>query len=234
MLCKGCGKTFPDEYAYCPHCGTGKHLTVIAEKNHSDHSRLAELAISERVFKRTLTWLGILASPFIVAFGILGYQFQGLLHTSKDQIDTRTKAALTEIAKSEEYSRSTVNTSKAVQRDLDDARQVVSQVRSLRADVNSLQSQVEGFYKTQIRELFGGNQSKDRYSGTAGNWTVTLKKEPIPGSLRVRCGAIELYSENYVVTSNKVTVKNCGFDLKAVAQNPDDQDFIEVFYHPRN
>src|ERR1035441_3746643 len=106
--------------------------------------------------------------------------------------------------------------SKAVQKDFDDARSVVAQVRRLRSDVNSLQSQVEGFYKTQIRELFGGHQNEGRYSGGVGNWVVSLKKEPIPASLRVRCGAIELYPENWQPVGSKVTVR-CQEDLKPVA-----------------
>jgi hypothetical protein len=95
-----------------------------------------------------------------------------------------------------------------------------------------LQSQVEGFYKTQIRELFGGHQNEGHYSGAVGKWVVGLKKPPIPASLRVRCGAIEIYPETYRLAGDKLTV-NCGLDL---TPNPDanQQEFIEVFYHPRN
>lgn len=236
MSCKECGKTFSDEYGYCPHCGTEKHVTLAEsmDNDKSDRRRLAELAISERVFKKTLVWFGILASPLLVAFGIVGFQLNNFLQNTKEQVDIRTKAAIGQINKSEDYARSTIDTSKAVQKDLDDARQVVTQVRRLRADVNSLQSQVEGFYKTQIRELFGGHQNEGRYSGNVGNWVVSLKKQPIPASLRVRCGAIELYPENYQLAGSKITVK-CGLDLKpVVSSNLDDQDFIEVFYHPQN
>jgi predicted nucleic acid-binding Zn-ribbon protein len=236
MTCKECGKTFSDEYGYCPYCGTEKRMTLAEsmDNDKSDRRRLAELAISERVFKRSLVWFGILSSPLLVAFGIVGFQLNHFLENTKEQVDIRTKSAIAQIGKAEDYARSTIDTSKAVQKDLDDARQVVSQVRRLRADVNSLQSQVEGFYKTQIRELFGGHQNEGRYSGSVGNWVVTLKKQPITGSLRVRCGAIELYPENYQLAGSSVTVK-CDLDLKPVASsNINDQNFIEIFYHPKN
>ena len=236
MSCGECGKAFSDEYGYCPYCGTEKHVTLAESMDNekSDRRRLAELAISERVFKKSLTWLGILASPFIIAFGIVGVQLNNIPQNTKEQLDTRTKAAVGQIKSAEDYARSTVETSKVVQKDLDDARHVVTQVRKLQSDVSSLQSQVEGFYKTQVRELFGGHQNEGRYSGDVGKWVVSLGKEPIPASLRVRCGAIELYPENYRLVGSKVTVR-CEEDLKPVASSDiNDQPLIEVIYHPKN
>jgi hypothetical protein len=236
MSCKECGKTFSDEYGYCPYCGTEKPMTLAESMDNekSDRRRLAELAISERVFKKSLTWSGILASPLLIAFGIVGFQLNNFVQNTKEQVDARTKAAIGEIKSAEDYARSTIDTSKAVQKDLDGARNVVAQVRRLRSDVNSLQSQVEGFYRTQIRELFGGHQNEGHYSGAVGKWVVSLKKEPIPASLRVRCGAVELYPENYQLVGSKVTVR-CEEDLKPVASSDiNDQPFIEVFYHSRD
>ncbi len=179
MTCSECGKAFSDEFAYCPYCGTEKHATLAEsmDNDKSERRRLAELAISERVFKRSLVWLGILSSPFLVAFSIVGFQLNNLLQNTKEQVDIRTRTAIARLSEAEDYARSTVDASKAVQKDLDDARQVVSQVRKLRADVNSLQSQVEAFYKTQLRELFGGHQNEGRYSGKVGNWVVTLRSD---------------------------------------------------------
>ena len=176
--------------------------------------------------------MGILASPVVIALGIGGYQLNNFIQNAKGQVDTQTKAAIQQIKSAEDYARSTIEKLRAVQQDLDDAREVVTQVRTLRNDVKSLQSQVEGFYKTQVRELFGGHQNEGRYSGADGKWIVTLKKQPIPASLRVRCGAIELYPENYQLAGDKLTVK-CELDLKPIA-NQNEQDFIEVFYHTRN
>jgi hypothetical protein len=234
MTCNECGESFLDQYNHCPHCGTKKGTTIAQsiDDEKSDYRRLAELAISERVFKRSLLWFGILASPFLVAFGILGYQLNGLLDAAKGQIEVQTNEAVAQISEAKNYARSTIDASKAVQKDLDDARHVVAQVRRLRADVNSLQSQVEGFYKTQVRELFGGHLNEERYSGNVGKWVINLRTKPIPDSLRVRCGAIELYPENYEVSGRSVTVK-CELNLKEIAPNPDYQDYIEVFYHPQ-
>jgi len=237
MTCKECERDFSEEFTYCPYCGTEKRLTSAESMDNekSDRRRLAELAITERVFKKSLAWLGILMSPVLIAFGIVGFQLNSFVQNTKEQIDSRTKAATGQIKNAEDYARSTIDASKTVQKDLGDARQVVAQVRRLRDDVNSLQSQVEGFYKTQIRELFGGHQNEERYSGGAGNWVVNLKKRPIQASLRVRCGALELYPEEYQLTGSKLTVK-CPLNLKPAASSnydPDTQDYIEVFYHPQ-
>jgi hypothetical protein len=69
-------------------------------------------------------------------------------------------------------------------------------VRKLGSDVDSLQSQVEGFYKTQIRELFGGHRNEGRYMLVGdGTWTVILKKQPILASLRFGVGRLNSISE---------------------------------------
>lgn len=109
-------------------------------------------------------------------------------------------------------------------------------MQKLRTDVDSLQTQVEGFYKTQVRELYGGHINVGRYSGGVGKWVVTLDKQPIPASLKVRCGAIELYQENYQLFGNSLTGK-CDLDLRVTAATENqftEQSFIEVLYHARN
>jgi hypothetical protein len=233
MSCKECGKRVSHEYSYCPYCGTENGVTLAESMDNekSQSRRLAELAIAERVFKKAMTWLGFAASVLTVAAVIAGVQLNTIWQNARQQVDSKAKEALETITNAENQARSTIERSKAVQADLDDARHVVVQVRKLRSDVNSLQSQVEGFYKTQVRELFGGDQKVGRYSGSPGKWVVTLQKPPIPASLIVRCGAIQLYPENYQLADSKLTVA-CQLNLNPVQK--DQQDYIEVLYHSRN
>jgi hypothetical protein len=185
-------------------------------------------------------WAGIPLVLVVLILALLGFRtysdFTSQITATKQQVDARAKTAIDQVKLAEDYARSTIDSSKAVQQDLDDARQVVAQVRRLRSDVDSLQSEVEGFYKTQMRELFGGHQKETSYSGAPGNWVVVLSKQPIPASLRVRCGAIELYPENYQLAGSKLTVR-CDLDLKPLPDSKDpyqEQSFIEVLYHTRN
>ncbi|MCX6627245.1 MAG: hypothetical protein NTW28_06410 [Candidatus Solibacter sp.] len=84
-------------------------LAESMDNEKSDRRRLAELAISERVFKKSLTWLGILASPFLISFGIAGFQLNNFVQNTKEQVDIKTKAAIGQIKSAEDYARSSID-----------------------------------------------------------------------------------------------------------------------------
>src|SRR5437879_8751414 len=106
MLCKECDKSLPEEYSYCPYCGTGKGATLAESMDNekSDRRRLAELAISERVFKKVLTWFGVLGSILVIAATIVSVQLSSVLQNAREQVETRTKAAIGQITSAENQS----------------------------------------------------------------------------------------------------------------------------------
>jgi hypothetical protein len=242
-LCADCGAEID------PPASSGQIRSLISEELQARFKdrHFVDLETSIAIADRLKGWAKLFAFcagiPLLLlllglaVWGIRTYDdFVAKVNAAEHQVDTRTRAAIDQIKLAEDYARSTIDRSKAVQKDLDDARQVVAQVRRLRSDVDSLQSEVEGFYKTQMRELFGGHEKETSYSGAPGKWVVVLSKQPIPASLRVRCGAMELYPENYQLAGSKLTVR-CDLDLKPLldSKNPySEQSFIEVLYHTRN
>lgn len=244
--CSQCGEAVPAPFGFCGMCGAKLGTTPLLSKDTRER-KLLEYDIGEAVADRLIKWGKLFGGLVAGALAILALSFgfwgvssisdlKKKIDSQIEQIDGRAKAAISQIGSAEEHARSIVETSKGVEQDLDNARRVVAQVQKLRTDVDALQTQVEGFYRTQIRELFGGHQNEGRYSGTPDTWVVTLQKQPIPASLRVRCGALELYPENYRLAGKKLTVK-CGEDLTPTASPANqfsDQAFIEVLYHPRS
>ncbi|MGD0778040.1 MAG: zinc ribbon domain-containing protein [Candidatus Solibacter sp.] len=244
--CSQCGEAVPSGFEFCGMCGAKLGTTPLVSKD-SRERKLLEYDIGEAVTDRLLKWGKLAGGAVAAALAILALSlgfwgftsisdFRKNIESRTEQIDGRAKAAISQIGSAEEHARSIIETSKGVEKDLDSARRVVAQVQKLRTDVDSLQTQVEGFYRTQIRELFGGHQNEGRYSGSQDHWVVILQKQPIPASLRVRCGAIELYPENYQLAGTKLTVR-CSEDLTPTTSPGNqfsEQSFIEVLYHSRS
>ena len=253
MACANCGQENPADNSYCGKCGARVGATLedtIADRNKT--RAVIEVEIFQAVTNRLGTlakWLAIPSAILIAGFGwVIGkgewdlhtvvrsatIELNGSVHDAQTNIRQSVESTTGTLGQLKRQSADLYHQYEGLQSNLNRYTAVNKRIEQLQTQLSTIQGQIKNWYKTMETEIFNSPGSNVRFSPWSAQpdfppsykVELTLKKVPIPESLRIVRHAL-------TVAPNVITVDGRQVSFRTyIDQFPTVDDAIVVQYHP--
>jgi|SRR5579872_7499641 len=256
MNCASCGQDIAEGNAFCGKCGAHAGQTVEETAGERIKTRrVVEVEIFDAVLERVGKWMKWLGIPLAVLAGVMVFIFGKAFFDVRSTVESaRTELAQTVQQAKSQIEPLVVSSKKdltllqtqlsdtkhqygQVQADLTHYRQVNQRIEQLQRQLATVQGQIENWYNAMETEVFdapsptirfiAGPKTSSNPNETPFTCELTLKKTPIPASLRIIRRAL-------IVSANLIKVEGKKVSFVTYTDSlVDPADTVVVQYHAK-